>query len=164
MQWTESDLPMLDAIPGIVSWICDGDTLDVHVGSSPIRVRLAGLDAPEMHLPLVPREKGALESLWALARLCLGMHVWAVPTTMQPTHDQYGRLVAHIVRTFDGLHVGLEMVRQGWAFHWPRYPHELSTQFAAASQFASAMNLGLWSKPGQTALTPLSSSEPAHVD
>ena len=124
--------------------MCDGDTLDVSVAGAVSRVRLVGLDAPEMHMPLAGAERGAYDSLTALARLVLGCPVQVFKSAQQPEFDQYGRRVAHVIRLPDRLHVGLEMIRQGWALPWPAFNHELSAQFMAATHFAAAMKFGLY--------------------
>jgi endonuclease YncB( thermonuclease family) len=136
---------------GICNWVFDGDTIEVWADHSPLVVRLVGLDAPEIFRNGLEPQPGAIESKNALTNLVLGMHVCLITTAMQPAHDQYGRRLAHVIRYPDMLHVGLELIRQGWARPWPRYPHELTSQFAAAAKFAATMHFGLWK---QTDLPP----------
>jgi len=88
------------------AWVIDGDTIDI--GGR--RVRLAGIDAPEMDHPYGKNAK------WALVNLCKGHEIRAV-LDGDLSHD---RAVATCYLP-DGRDLSAEMVRAGMAIDWPRF-------------------------------------------
>lgn len=88
------------------AWVIDGDTLDIN-GS---RIRLAGIDAPEMDHPYGKNAK------WALLNLCKGQAVRAV-FDGDLSHD---RMVATCYLP-DGRDLSAEMVKAGMAIDWPKF-------------------------------------------
>ena len=89
--------------------VVDGDTL--HVGDE--RVRLWGIDAPEIDEPGGPAARDALEEFAADGVRC------RLPPSGQD-RDRYGRAVRRCV-TPDGRDVAAELVGGGFAEDWPRY-------------------------------------------
>lgn len=134
-------------VTGIVTRVPDGDTLTVQTDVSILTIRLVGIDAPEIHSRTRHHQPGSHEAQTALARLALGMPVIVAPDSMQPSPDHFGRTVAHVIRQNDNLHLGLELIRQGWARPWPAYPCDLSPQYTVACNFAKTMRFGLWARP-----------------
>lgn len=88
------------------AWVIDGDTIDI----SGTRIRLAGIDAPEMEHPYGKNAK------WALVNLCKGHDVRAV-FEGDLSHD---RTVATCYLP-DGRDLSAEMVRAGLAVDWPKF-------------------------------------------
>ncbi len=86
--------------------ITDGDTF--RFGQ--VRVRLQGIDAPEMSSP------GGAQARRHLAAL-IGEGVVRCDDTGQRS---YARVVA-ICATADGRDLGASMVEAGWAADWPRF-------------------------------------------
>lgn len=98
----------------IVAKVIDGDTLDAtpDLGGDPIRIRIAGIDAPETKAP------GGAAARRHLDELCpVGSTVIVDPGSW----DHYGRLVATL--TFPVATVGDRMVQAGHATRWNRTPH-----------------------------------------
>lgn len=87
-------------------WVIDGDTIDI----AGARIRLAGIDAPEMDHPFGKAAK------FALMRLCKGTVIRAV-TEGDLSHD---RLVATCYLP-DGRDLSAEMVKAGHAIDWPKF-------------------------------------------
>ncbi len=87
---------MADVIWGDVTQVIDGDTFDVNVThysranavryNNRERIRVAGIDAPELHTRLGPRAKHQLE------RTLLGQHV----RLDVQSRDVYGRLICQV--------------------------------------------------------------------
>ncbi|MEZ5777681.1 MAG: thermonuclease family protein [Paracoccaceae bacterium] len=88
------------------AWVIDGDTIDI--GGT--RIRLAGIDAPEMEHPYGKRAK------WALVNLCKGNEIRAV----FDGDVSHGRTVATCYLP-DGRDLSAEMVRAGLAVDWPKF-------------------------------------------
>lgn len=98
--------PALNAALTGRCWVVDGDTIDI--GGT--RIRLAGIDAPELDHPFGKNAK------WFLVRLCQGHEVKAV-FHADLTHD---RTVATCFLP-DGRDLSAEMVKAGMAVDWPKF-------------------------------------------
>lgn len=88
------------------AWVIDGDTIDI--GGT--RIRLAGIDAPELDHPYGSKAK------WTLVNLCKGQTVRAVFDD-EVSHD---RVVAGCYLP-DGRDLSAEMVKAGMAIDWPKF-------------------------------------------
>lgn len=88
------------------AWVIDGDTLDI----GGMRIRLVGIDAPEMDHPYGRTAK------WALVNLCKGQEIRAV-FDGDLSHD---RTVATCYLP-DGRDLSAEMVAAGMAIDWPKF-------------------------------------------
>lgn len=118
----------------------DGDTVSVMIGGKIERVRLVGIDAPELaQRPWGPRAKTHLRGLLSGEA--------SVTTDVEP-RDKYGRLLAYIW-TSDGKLVNLEMVRDGYAVLYTIAPNvRYADQLKAAQREAREKKKGLWEKGG----------------
>lgn len=87
-------------------WVIDGDTIVINK----VRLRLAGIDAPELDHPWGQRSK------WALVQLCKGQIV----TAQVKPEQSYDRLVAQCFLP-DGRDLAAELVRSGLALDWPNF-------------------------------------------
>jgi len=111
----------------------DGDTVTVRSPAGPIRVRLEGIDAPELD------QRFGLEARNYLRTLVFDRTVEARPTGM----DQYDRLLARLVA--DGRDVCELMVAAGWAWHYREYSND--ARLSALERQARAGRRGLWADP-----------------
>ncbi|MFO1371290.1 MAG: thermonuclease family protein [Candidatus Competibacteraceae bacterium] len=119
-----------------VKSVYDGDTLTTSCPSGEVKVRMFGIDAPEMKQePWGDRSREALRGLLP-RREAVRLQVM--------DQDRYGRTVAKV---FAGdRDVGLEMVRQGRAVVYTQYNDSPAYQQAEAE--ARQGRLGIWEKPG----------------
>lgn len=101
----ETSLPKGTAIRGRC-WVIDGDT--IVIGDH--RIRLAGIDAPELDHPWGRKAKSALIDL------CRGQVVTATVTG----EFSHSRLVAEC-HLQDGRDLSAELVKQGLALDWRKY-------------------------------------------
>jgi micrococcal nuclease len=90
------------------AYVIDGDTIDIKG----LRIRLAGIDAPELEHPYGKTAK------WALVNLCKGQEIRAV-FDGDLSHD---RTVATCYLP-DGRDLSAEMVKAGMAIDWPKFSH-----------------------------------------
>ena len=88
-------------------WVIDGDT--IHIGSN--KIRLQGINAPELEEPYGKQAK------WALHKLVKGQTITAQPNG----EESYGRIVAKCYLE-DGRDLAAEMVKMGLALDLPNYP------------------------------------------
>jgi endonuclease YncB( thermonuclease family) len=123
------------AATGYVLRVHDGDTLTLQDGRRSVRVRLYGIDAPE----LAQEPYGPWAGRYA-AWLVLGRQVDYFPQD----RDRYGRVVAIVVRRPDGLNVNEALLYNGCAWHYRRYDH--SARFAALEADARRAHRGLWAE------------------
>ncbi len=93
----------------VVAQVADGDTVITERGQ---RVRLLGVDAPEMEKEGRPAEFLAHKAKAELARLVQGQRVRLEYDRLR--YDQYGRLLAYLFLP-DGTQVNTELVRRGLA-------------------------------------------------
>jgi len=110
----------------------DGDTLTIRQGRTERRVRLEGVDAPELGQPF------SNVSRQTLLRLLKGNAI----SVMETGQDRYGRTLARV--TANGTDVSLAMVRLGMAWHFVRYSDD--TALAEAERTARGERVGLWSE------------------
>ncbi len=117
----------------------DGDTLTLRCGihtdrPRKVKVRLFGIDAPEMAQE--PWGRRARDRLRELAR--------GQVTLEKRDKDSYGRVVGKVYK--DGQDLGLILVREGYAAVYRRYNDEPA--YLEAEEAARQKRLGIWSKPG----------------
>ncbi len=118
----------------------DGDSLVVLANARKVRVRLAGIDAPEW------RQPGGQSARQALTRLVYGKTVTVSPLDT----DSYGRTVARL--TVGGVEVNHELVRTGKAWVYPRYNRDPA--LVTLEQQAQQAGLGLWKLPAAQRVPP----------
>lgn len=124
---------------GKVIAVLDGDTVLVARGSGQaIKVRLAGIDAPEK------AQEYGLASRDALRGLVLRKRVRITSKAV----DDYGRLVAEI--SVGGLNVNQELVRRGMAWNFSRF--HSNPDLAALQREAQQAKRGLWA--GESVIEP----------
>jgi micrococcal nuclease len=139
-----ADIPA-GAFAATVNYVHDGDTLFLDNGSTELKVRLIGIDTPELDSPQRP---DAGECYGEEARQLLrgflpqGTTVWAHAD--RETEDRYGRSLLYLYLD-DGTFVNRAMVELGAAEalkvgrndrFWP--------ELRAAEDEASAAGLGMW--------------------
>jgi endonuclease YncB( thermonuclease family) len=113
--------------------VADGDTVTVLRDSIPVRIRLAGIDAPESHQDFGTKAKQHMSGL------VFGKGVRVV----EHEKDRYGRTVADI---FVGdVWANLDLVKAGLAWHYKAYSKD--ARLVAAEESARSAKTGLWSHP-----------------
>lgn len=127
--------------PCTVTRIVDGDTIYCRQDQDTLKVRLLGIDAPEMNQGRYGKRARA-----ALARLLpLRRDVW-LDLDVQD-RDVYGRLLAFIW-TRDDLLVNEEMLREGFAVVYVRPPNvKYEDVLREAAAEAQRDKRGLWATP-----------------
>lgn len=129
-----------------VTAVVDGDTIRVETlaGRQLGRVRLLGIDAPEVAHPPEPAQCYAEDATDLLARLAaVGSTVELVTDTAQPNRDRYDRLLRYV--DHDDVDVARELLSSGAA---RRYEADRALAreeaYAAAAEDAQDAERGLW--------------------
>lgn len=138
-----------DASVGVVEYVVDGDTIDVRLGDDVERVRLLGVDTPEIaHAATDGRPGNDAECFADEAHAFTA----AIVPPGTPVHlerdvvgrDDYGRLLAY-VRRDDGVDLNYELVRQGYAHPLTIAPNVARRdRFVQAAREAERDGAGLW--------------------
>ncbi|WP_036487111.1 thermonuclease family protein [Myxosarcina sp. GI1] len=121
--------------------IYDGDTLRVVRGNEELKIRFCGIDAPEKKQKLGIESRDHLRSLVERSNGKLLL----VPIEQ----DRYGRTVAEVYahdRRSSAINLNLQMVRDGYAWHYEKYSANCPTgnDYAIAERLAREEKLGVW--------------------
>ena len=126
--------------------VVDGDTLRVEdLGGRELgRVRLLGIDAPEVAHPPTPAECYSTEATEQLEQLApVGSTVVLTTNTGQPDRDRYGRLLRYVDHA--GVDVAHELLARGAARRYEA-AQDLAREesYSAAADDAQDADSGLW--------------------
>lgn len=129
-----------------VTAVVDGDTLRVEdLAGRPLgRVRLLGIDAPEVAHPPTPAECYADQATDLLEDLApVGSTVQLVTDSGQPDRDRYDRLLRYV--DHDDVDVAHELLARG-AARRDEAAQDLAREdsYAAAADDAQEVTSGLW--------------------
>ena len=124
----------------VVERVIDGDTLVLDGGE---RVRLIGVDTPELHHPQKPVEYFAREAAAFTQRMCQGKRVRLEYD--QQRVDRYRRTLAYVYLE-DGSFLNAELIRQGYGFAYTRFPFAYLEEFRRLEREARAAEHGLWAE------------------
>ena len=142
---TPAAKPLQKTIPSTrskyrVTRIIDGDTIVLENNK---RVRLLGINAPEIQNRYHPGEPGGADAKKWLQQKLQGRSVYLEHD--RQTHDHYKRMLAHLYLP-DGQHVNLSLVEKGLATVNLIPPNLLhANTFIRAQQQAETRKLGIWS-------------------
>jgi micrococcal nuclease len=125
--------------------VVDGDTVVVRTGGGTERVRYIGVDTPESVKPGTPVQCFAKAASAANRRLVQGEAVRLVHDA--EARDRYGRTLAYVYRSRDGLFVNAELVRGGYAKPLAIRPNTAhAAEFRRLAARARRSGQGLWSR------------------
>jgi len=130
----------LDGERVTVTHVVDGDTINVRTSSSAdkVRVRLRGIDAPEMN----PLAHWGQESTRYLKKRIESREV-VLKFDPPQTHDRFGRLLA-FVYVNESECINLSLVRDGQAYADRRFGSFMRSQIEQAETQARTKKTGLW--------------------
>ena len=128
-----------ESFVGKVVKVTDGDTITVLQSDgdtkASVKVRLSGIDTPEKAQAYGTKAKAALSS-----------KVFGKTVTIRYSEkDRYGRTIGDVY--LGGAWLNLQMVSEGWAWHYKQYSKD--KQLADAETKARASRKGLWADPNQ---------------
>jgi len=123
--------------------VIDGDTITVATDSGTARVRIIGINTPEIGRNGKPSQCYADQARTFLDDLVYDRTVTLTVDPSQVDTDKYGRLLRHVSR--DGQNIALTELRAGMG---PEYtydrPYAGRAEYTAAEAEARAAHRGLW--------------------
>ena len=126
-------LVLATSFTGKVVQASDGDTILVMREGRAEKVRLAGIDCPELNQPYGQAAK----------RFVLQVAAQQTVTVQAVTTDRYGRTVGEVVLP-DGRSLNQEVVRAGYAWWYRKYSDDATLEALEAE--ARLARRGLWAE------------------
>ena len=124
-------LTSVSAFTGRVIGVADGDTISVLRNGEVVRIRVEGIDCPEL---------GAAFSAKAKKFTSVLVYDKSVEVQSEKT-DRYGRLVARVF--VNGQDLSLALIQAGLAWHYKQFSSD--PVLAQAELTAQAAEIGIWS-------------------
>ncbi len=125
-----------------VEKVIDGDTIRVEYNGKSERVRLIGVDTPEMDDSRKAVRSSAKRATAHTKKLLRKKRVYL--RFDEDRRDRYNRLLAYVYRAPDGLLVNLELVRQGYGYALVKYPFKHKDLFQHYEAQAKRDRKGIW--------------------
>lgn len=124
--------------------VIDGDTIRVVVRGKREKVRIIGMDAPELAHDGRAEECYGRRASSRMQSLVQSREVRLAADPSQADRDRYGRLLRHVLLP-DGRSVALELIRAGFAreYTYDR-PYRGQASYRAAERAARDARRGLW--------------------
>jgi len=120
-----------DVIEGKVVGVSDGDSLTLLTAKKEqLKIRMDGIDAPEMGQDFGNKSKQALSSK------VFGKRV----KVESKGRDKYDRTIGRVF--VDGVNINHWMVEKGWAWQYVKY--DKSAKLKKAQEAAKQQKLGIW--------------------
>ncbi len=127
----------------------DGDTLTVRISDKKETIRLLGINTPELESEDAFSRDLAYRARDHVRERALKRSVALRCDPRADNRDKYGRLLRYVILP-DGVNLNEELVRQGYARAYTRFPFSLSARFRAAEREAKHARLGRWARePGR---------------
>lgn len=123
--------------------VVDGDTIDVDQDGQPVRVRLIGIDTPEIGRGGEASECYAEEARAFLDELLYGQEVQLIGDATQGDVDRYGRLLRHVyVGEVDAAEAAIA-AGAGYEYTYDT-PYERQGMYRDAERVAVDAGAGVW--------------------
>ena len=124
--------------PYIIACVVDGDTIVLNTGD---KVRMKGIDAPELHHPVIPAQRFGEEARDYLKNLAEGKKCF-LEYDAYDSKDMYGRALAYVY--VENTDLNAEMLLRGYACLYTFKPFSKKTAYAACEREAREKHRGLW--------------------
>lgn len=133
--------------PGLyqVVEVSDGDTIVVDMNGRQERVRLIGIDTPELHHPEKPVQCFAEAASKFTASLVENNKVRLEADPQSGNRDIYERLLRYVYLP-DDTDVNASIIREGYGFAYTVFPFDKSEEYESYENLARFDERGLWSE------------------
>lgn len=128
---------------GTVTHIIDGDTIIVRINTLYERIRLIGIDAPEIQYGDGLSDCYAREASRELRKKIAGKTIELETDTASNNRDTYGRLLRYI--RLNGEDINRFLVERGAAKVYRRYEFSRRNDFDSKEKDARLARRGVWS-------------------
>lgn len=129
-------LPLSADFSGLVIKVIDGDTIIVLDGAKKRKVRLVGIDAPELKQNFGLKSKQELSGLIDRKRVKI----------LSNSEDRYKRALGKVI--YNNIDINLSLIKVGMAWHYKRYKKNQSkkdqVEYAYYEKLAIESQIGLW--------------------
>ena len=143
-QTQATDYEIYHAKTFIVGSVVDGDTIDINLtANESTRIRLLGIDAPEMHSDRYGVMYFGPEAAEFVKQTALGKSVTVYLDEISDARDKYGRLLAY-VQLPDGRFLNEVILTEGFAYADLRFRHSLYNAYQQYQAAARSTNKSLW--------------------
>lgn len=122
--------------------VIDGDTIIIDANE---KIRLIGVDTPDLAHPLKPVQFFAREASEYTRKIALGKNVRLEYD--QEKIDKYGRTLAYVYFE-DGRMLNAEIIKNGYGFAYTKYHFKYMKEFRKYEREARERGLGLWGNEG----------------
>lgn len=131
--------------PGLyeVFEVNDGDTITVNISGRAEKVRMIGVDTPELHHPQKPVQCFAAAASQFTKNLIGANSVRLEADQLDDNRDLYGRLLRYVFLP-DGTLVNAEIIKQGYGFAYTHFPFARLEEFRHYERMARLDEQGLW--------------------
>ena len=119
------------AISGKVVKVSDGDTFYLKSNGKSYKIRMYGIDAPELHQAYGQESKKYLENLIMDKNVDVNIK----------SEDKYGRKVGKVI--YKNKDINLEMIKSGNAWYYGYYAKS-EKEYKKAFENAQKKKIGLW--------------------
>jgi micrococcal nuclease len=127
-----------------VSRVVDGDTIDVLMNDKSLRIRIIGLDTPEIVDPRKVVQCFAKQASDEGHALLDGQYVRLEYDPSQGVKDKYGRTLAYVFM-MNGTSYEEFMIENGYGHEYTyNLPYKYQSQFKAAQKQAQNQKKGFW--------------------
>jgi micrococcal nuclease len=125
-----------------VTYVFDGDTIEVDMDGTKEKIRMLGVDTPETHRPDTPVQCFG-EAASEFTTNHIGQYVRLESDIESQNRDRYGRLLRYVI-TSDGRNWSKTLVSEGYGFAYTAYPLSELQMIMRLEQEARESNRGLW--------------------
>jgi endonuclease YncB( thermonuclease family) len=137
---------------GTVVRVIDGDSLEVELPDRVEKVRLLGVDTPEMGRKELVVEYFAVEAAAFTRKLAQGKRVKLETDPKGDTRDRYDRALRYVYLP-DGRMLNAAIISEGYGHAYTRFPFSKLEEFRKLEREARDAGRGLWNADALPTLT-----------
>ncbi len=136
-------LPPDEGAPAEILYVYDGDTVQVRLNGKKEKVRLLGVDTPEIAGPHTTEERCGPEASRRTKELARKGDRVTLLFDGTSERDKYGRLLARLILA-DGRALNEILLREGMAKRYRKFGYR-KEEYARLEASAKSKKLGVWS-------------------
>jgi endonuclease YncB( thermonuclease family) len=124
--------------------VVDGDTLTVMLNGVETKLRLIGIDTPELASATQSEQCYASQAKQRLQQITQGKKLLLEKDPTQGEVDKYGRSLVYLFLP-DSVNINLQLINEGYAREYTyNKPYKYKQDFLAAELRAKNLQIGVW--------------------